>query len=161
MKTLIEKLENRKKITGKALQELFALILELEKNLDKDITTSDTSCKVNIKAEDYFCGSWLQSDDNFSLCILDGKITIKDIFTRTKKDENGEKYETKVSRCIDYFSIDEDSNIVRINFVELIKALEEVMKLAIEESQKIDNDAQEFIDFCKKWKKEEFNKPFL
>ena len=161
MKTLIEKLENRKKLTGKALQELFALILELEKNLDKDITTSDTSCKVNIKAEDYFCGSWLQSDDNFSLCILDGKITIKDIFTRTKKDENGEKYETKVSRCIDYFSIDEDSNIVRINFVELIKALEEVMKLAIEESQKIDNDAQEFIDFCKKWKKEEFNKPFL
>lgn len=161
MKTLIEKLENRKKITGKALQELFALILELEKNLDKDITTSDTSCKVNIKAEDYFCGSWLQSDDNFSLCILDGKITIKDIFTRTKKDENGEKYETKVSRYIDYFSIDEDSNIVKINFAELIKALEEVMKLAIEESQKIDNDAQEFIDFCKKWKKEEFNKPFL
>jgi hypothetical protein len=158
MKTLIEKLENRKKITGKALQELFALILELEKNLDKDITTSDTSCKVNIKAEDYFCGSWLQSDDNFSLCILDGKITIKDIFTRTKKDENGEKYETKVSRCIDYFSIDEDSNIVRINFVELIKALEEVMKLAIEESQKIDNDAQEFIDFCEKWKKEKSNK---
>ena len=52
MKTLIEKLENRKKITGKALQELFALILELEKNLDKDITTSDTSCKVNIKAEE-------------------------------------------------------------------------------------------------------------
>ena len=149
MKTLIEKLENRKKITGKALQELFALILELEKNLDKDITTSDTSCKVNIKAEDYFCGSWLQSDDNFSLCILDGKITIKDIFTRTKKDENGEKYETKVSRCIDYFSIDEDSNIVRINFTEFIKALAEVMKLAIEESQKIDNDAQEFIDFCK------------
>ena len=138
MKTLIEKLENRKKITGKALQELFALILELEKNLDKDITTSDTSCKVNIKAEDYFCGSWLQSDDNFSLCILDGKITIKDIFTRTKKDENGEKYETKVSRCIDYFSIDEDSNIVRINFTEFIKALAEVMKLAIEESQKID-----------------------
>ena len=89
MKTLIEKLENRKKITGKALQELFALILELEKNLDKDITTSDTSCKVNIKAEDYFCGSWLQSDDNFSLCILDGKITIKDIFTIKKKDENG------------------------------------------------------------------------
>ena len=161
MKTLIEKLENRKKITGKALQELFALILELEKNLDKDITTSDTSCKVNIKAEDYFCGSWLQSDDNFSLCILDGKITIKDIFTRTKKDENGEKYETKVSRCIDYFSIDEDSNIVRINFTEFIKALAEVMKLAIEESQKIDNDAQEFIYFCKKWKKEEFNKPFL
>ena len=158
MKTLIEKLENRKKITGKALQELFALILELEKNLDKDITTSDTSCKVNIKAEDYFCGSWLQSDDNFSLCILDGKITIKDIFTRTKKDENGEKYETKVSRCIDYFSIDEDSNIVRINFTEFIKALAEVMKLAIEESQKIDNDAQEFIDFCEKWKKEEFNK---
>ena len=161
MKTLIEKLENRKKITGKALQELFALILELEKNLDKDITTSDTSCKVNIKAEDYFCGSWLQSDDNFSLCILDGKITIKDKFTRTKKDENGEKYETKVSRCIDYFSIDEDSNIVRINFTEFIKALAEVMKLAIEESQKIDNDAQEFIDCCKKWKKEEFNKPFL
>ena len=161
MKTLIEKLENRKKITGKALQELFALILELEKSLDKDITTLDTSCKVNIKAEDYFCGSWLQSDDNFSLCILDGKITIKDIFTRTKKDENGEKYETKVSRCIDYFSIDEDSNIVRINFTEFIKALAEVMKLAIEESQKIDNDAQEFIDFCKKWKKEEFNKPFL
>ena len=90
MKTLIEKLENRKKITGKALEELFKLILELEKNLDEDITTSDTSCKVNIKAEDYFCGSWLQSDDNFSLCILDGKITIKDIFTRTKKDENGE-----------------------------------------------------------------------
>ena len=161
MKTLIEKLENRKKITGKALQELFALILELEKNLDKDITTSDTSCKVNIKAEDYFCGSWLQSDDNFSLCILDGKITIKDIFTRTKKNETGEEYETKVSRCIDYFSIDEDSNIVRINFTEFIKALAEVMKLAIEESQKIDNDAQEFIDFCKKWKKEEFNKPFL
>ena len=158
MKTLIEKLENRKKITGKALQELFALILELEKNLDKDITTSDTSCKVNIKAEDYFCGSWLQSDDNFSLCILDGKITIKDIFTRTKKDENGEKYETKVSRCIDYFSIDEDSNIVRINFTEFIKALAEVMKLAIEESQKIDNDAQEFIDFCEKWKKEKSNK---
>ena len=152
MKTLIEKLENRKKITGKALQELFALILELEKNLDKDITTSDTSCKVNIKAEDYFCGSWLQSDDNFSLCILDGKITIKDIFTRTKKDENGEKYETKVSRCIDYFSIDEDSNIVRINFTEFIKALAEVMKLAIEESQKIDNDAQEFIDFCLNWR---------
>ena len=158
MKTLIEKLENRKKITGKALQELFALILELEKSLDKDITTSDTSCKVNIKAVDYFCGSWLQSDDNFSLCILDGKITIKDIFTRTKKDENGEKYETKVSRYIDYFLIDEDSNIVRINFTELIKALEEVMKLAIEESQKIDNDAQEFIDFCEKWKKEESNK---
>ena len=158
MKTLIEKLENRKKITGKALQELFALILELEKNLDKDITTSDTSCKVNIKAEDYFCGSWLQSDDNFSLCIFDGKITIKDIFTRTKKDENGEKYETKVSRCIDYFSIDEDSNIVRINFTEFIKALAEVMKLAIEESQKIDNDAQEFIDFCEKWKKEKSNK---
>ena len=158
MKTLIEKLENRKKITGKALQELFALILELEKNLDKDITTSDTSCKVNIKAEDYFCGSWLQSDDNFSLCILDGKITIKDIFTRTKKDENGEKYETKVSRCIDYFSIDEDSNIVRINFTEFIKALAEVMKLAIEESQKIDNDAQKFIDFCEKWKKEKSNK---
>ena len=152
MKTLIEKLENRKKITGKALQELFALILELEKSLDKDITTSDTSCKVNIKAEDYFCGSWLQSDDNFSLCILDGKITIKDIFTRTKKDENGEKYETKVSRCIDYFSIDEDSNIVRINFTEFIKALVEVMKLAIEESQKIDNDAQEFIDFCLNWR---------
>ena len=152
MKTLIEKLENRKKITGKALQELFALILELEKSLDKDITTSDTSCKVNIKAVDYFCGSWLQSDDNFSLCILDGKITIKDIFTRTKKDENGEKYETKVSRCIDYFSIDEDSNIVRINFTEFIKALVEVMKLAIEESQKIDNDAQEFIDFCLNWR---------
>ncbi|MCT7625021.1 hypothetical protein [Aliarcobacter butzleri] len=157
MKTLIEKLKNRKKITGKALQELFALILELEKSLDKDITTSDTSCKVNIKAEDYFCGSWLRSDDNFSLCILDGKIMIKDIFTRTKY-ENGEKYETKVSRYIDYFLIDEDSNIVRINFTELIKALEEVMKLAIEESQKIDNDAQEFIDFCEKWKKEESNK---
>ena len=158
MKTLIEKLKNRKKITGKALQELFALILELEKSLDKDITTSDTSCKVNIKAEDYFCGSWLRSDDNFSLCILDGKIMIKDIFTRTKY-ENGEKYETKVSRYIDYFSIDdEDTNIVRINFTELIKALEEVMKLAIEESQKIDNDAQEFIDFCEKWKKEESNK---
>lgn len=157
MKTLIEKLKNRKKITGKALQELFALILELEKSLDKDITTSDTSCKINIKAEDYFCGSWLRSDDNFSLCILDGKIMIKDIFTRTKY-ENGEKYETKVSRYIDYFSIDEDSNIVRINFTELIKALEEVMKLAIEESQKIDNDAQEFIDFCEKWKKEESNK---
>lgn len=152
MKTLIEKLENRKKITGKALQEFFALILELEKNLDKDITTSDTSCKVNIKAEDYFCGSWLQSDDNFSLCILDGKIMIKDIFTRTKKDENGEKYEIKVSRYIDYFSIDEDSNIVRINFAEFIKALEEVMKLAIGESQKIDNDAQEFIDFCLNWR---------
>ena len=152
MKTLIEKLENRKKITGKALQEFFALILELEKNLDKDITTSDTSCKVNIKAEDYFCGSWLQSDDNFSLCILDGKIMIKDIFTRTKKDENGEKYEIKVSRYIDYFSIDEDSNIVRINFAEFIKGLEEVMKLAIGESQKIDNDAQEFIDFCLNWR---------
>jgi hypothetical protein len=159
MKTLIEKLENRKKITGKALQELFALILELEKSLDKDITTSDTSCKVNIKAEDYFCGSWLQSDDNFSLCILNGKITIKDIFTRTKKDENDEKYEVKESRYIDYFSIDdEDTNIVRINFTEFIKALEEVMNLAIEESQKIDNDAQEFIDFCEKWKKEESNK---
>ena len=151
MKTLIEKLENRKKITGKALEELFKLILELEKNLDEDITTSDTSCKVNIKAEDYFCGSWLRSDDNFSLCILDGKIMIKDIFTRTKY-ENGEKYETKVSRYIDYFLIDEDSNIVRINFTELIKALEEVMKLAIEESQKIDNDAQEFIDFCLNWR---------
>jgi hypothetical protein len=159
MKTLIEKLENRKKITGKALQELFALILELEKSLDKDITTSDTSCKVNIKAEDYFCGSWLQSDDNFSLCILNGKIMIKDIFTRTKKDEYGEKYEVKESRYIDYFSIDnEDKNIVRINFTEFIKASEEVMKLAIEESQKIDNDAQEFIDFCEKWKKEESNK---
>ena len=59
---------------------------------------------------------------------------------------------------IDYFLIDEDSNIVRINFTELIKALEEVMKLAIEESQKIDNDAQEFIDFCEKWKKEKSNK---
>ncbi|MCT7638472.1 hypothetical protein [Aliarcobacter butzleri] len=153
MKTLIEKLENRKKITGKALQELFALILELEKNLDKDITTSDTSYKVNIKAEDYFCGSWLQSDDNFSLCILNGKITIKDIFARTKKDENGERYEVKESQYIDYFSIDdEDTNIVRINFAEFIKALEEVMNLAIEESQKIDNDAQKFIDFCLNWR---------
>ena len=157
MKTLIEKLKNRKKITGKALEELFKLILELEKNIDKDITTSDTTCKVNIKAEDYSLGSFFRSDDNFSLCILDGKIMIKDIFTRTKY-ENGEKYETKVSRYIDYFLIDEDSNIVRINFTELIKALEEVMKLAIEESQKIDNDAQEFIDFCEKWKKEESNK---
>ena len=158
MKELIEKLGKRKKITEEALVELFDLISELEKNLDIDITTQDTKSKVNIKAEDYFCGSWLQSDDNFSLCVLDGKIMIKDIFTRTKKDENGEKYETKVSRYIDYFSIDEDSNIVKINFAELIKALEEVMKLAIEESQKIDNDAQKFIDFCEKWKKEESNK---
>lgn len=158
MKELIEKLGKRKKITEEALVELFELISELEKNLDIDITTQDTKSKVNIKAEDYFCGSWLQSDDNFSLCVLDGKIMIKDIFTRTKKDENGEKYETKVSRYIDYFSIDEDSNIVKINFAELIKALEEVMKLAIEESQKIDNDAQKFIDFCEKWKKEESNK---
>ena len=153
MKTLIEKLENRKKITGKALQELFALILELEKSLDKDITTSDTSCKVNIKAVDYFCGSWLQSDDNFSLCILNGRITIKNIFTEIKKDEYGEKYEIKESRYIDYFSIDDkDTNIVRINFTEFIKALEEVMKLAIEESKRIDNDAQEFIKFCTNWK---------
>ena len=153
MKTLIEKLENRKKITGKALQELFALILELEKSLDKDITTSDTSCKVNIKAEDYFCGSWLQSDDNFSLCILNGRITIKNIFTEIKKDEYGEKYEIKEYRYIDYFSIDDkDTNIVRINFTEFIKALEEVMKLAIEESKRIDNDAQEFIKFCTNWK---------
>ena len=153
MKTLIEKLENRKKMTGKALQELFTLILELEKSLDKDITTSDTSCKVNIKAEDYFCGSWLQSDDNFSLCILNGRITIKNIFTEIKKDEYGEKYEIKESRYIDYFSIDDkDTNIVRINFTEFIKALEEVMKLAIEESKRIDNDAQEFIKFCTNWK---------
>ena len=153
MKTLIEKLENRKKMTGKALQELFTLILELEKSLDKDITTSDTSCKVNIKAEDYFCGSWLQSDDNFSLCILNGRITIKNIFTEIKKDEYGEKYEIKESRYIDYFSIDDkDTNIVRINFTEFIKALEELMKLAIEESKRIDNDAQEFIKFCTNWK---------
>ena len=158
MKELIEKLGKRKKITEEALVELFELISELEKNLDIDITTQDTKSKVNIKAEDYFCGSWLQSDDNFSLCVLDGKIMIKDIFTRTKKDENGEKYETKVSRYIDYFSIDEDSNIVKINFAELIKALEEVMKLAIEESQKIDNDDQKSIDFCENWKKEKSKK---
>ena len=154
MKTLIEKLENRKKITGKALEELFKLVLEVEKNLDEDITTSDTVCKVNIKATDYICDTWLLSDDNFSLCIKNGKIIIKDLFTRTKKDEYGERYESKESRYIDYFSIDdEDKNIVRINFAEFIKALEEVMKLAIEESQKIDNDAQEFIDFCLNWRK--------
>ena len=154
MKTLIEKLKNRKKITGKALEELFKLILELEKNIDKDITTSDTTCKVNIKAEDYSLGSFFRSDDNFSLCILDGRIAIKNIFTRIKKDENSEKYETKESRLIIYFSEDdEDINIVKINFTELIKALEEVMKLGIEESQRIDNDAQEFINFCTNWKR--------
>ncbi|WP_066159582.1 hypothetical protein [Aliarcobacter skirrowii] len=154
MKTLIKKLENRKKITGKALEELFKMVSELEKNLDEDISTSDTTCEVNIKAEDYICGSWLLSDDNFSLCIKNGKITIKDLFTRTKKDEYGERYESKESRYIDYFSIDdEDKNIVRINFIEFIKALKEVMKLAIDESQRIDNDAQEFIDFCLNWRK--------
>ena len=35
MKTLIEKLENRKKITEQALIELFKLISELEKNLEE------------------------------------------------------------------------------------------------------------------------------
>lgn len=153
MKTLIEKLENRKKITGKALEELFKLVLEVEKNLDEDITTSDTVCKVNIKATDYICDTWLLSDDNFSLCIKNGKITIKDIFTRTNKCEYIEKI-SKESRYIDYFSIDdEDKNILKINFAEFIKALEEVMKLAIEESQRIDDDAQEFIDFCSNWRK--------
>lgn len=153
MKTLIEKLENRKKITGKALEELFKLVLEVEKNLDEDITTSDTVCKVNIKATDYICDTWLLSDDNFSLCIKNGKIIIKDIFTRTNKCEYIEKI-SKESRYIDYFSIDdEDKNILKINFAEFIKALEEVMKLAIEESQRIDDDAQEFIDFCSNWRK--------
>ena len=155
MKTLIEKLENRKKITGKALQELFALILELEKNLDRDITTSTTTCKVNIKAKGYYLGNRFYSNDLFSLFIDSGKIKIKDIFSRNKKDKNYETYEIKESRSFDYFSEnvnDEDVEIIRINFSELVIVLEELMKLTIEESQKIDNDAQEFIDFCLNWR---------
>lgn len=154
MKTLIEKLENRKKITEEALEELLKLVLELEKNIDKDITTSSTICKVSIKAEDYYVGEWLQADDAFSLLVENGKIKIKDIFTRIKKDENNEKYEIKLSHSFNYFSdkINEDRKIIKINFLELIKALEQLINLTCTEAQRIDNDAQEFIYFCENWK---------
>ena len=154
MKTLIEKLENRKKITEPALIELFKLISELEKNLDRDITTSSTICKVSIKAEDYYVGEWLQADDAFSLLVQNGKIKIKDIFTRIKNNESNEKYEIKLSHSFNYFSdeLNQDRKIIKINFLELIKALQELMNLTLVEAQKIDNDAQEFIDFCADWK---------
>lgn len=157
MKTLIEKLENRKKITEKALSELFEIILELEKNIDRDIDTLPTTCKVSIKVEDYYAGKWLKSgaeDDKFSLFVQNGKIKIKDIFRRIKNDEVGEKIEIKLSHSFNYFNEkdNKDKKIIKINFLELIEALKEVINLSNKEAQRIDIDAQEFIDFCTKWK---------
>lgn len=156
MKTLIQKLENRQNMTPKALAELFELVEELEKNLSEDITTTKTQNKVKIKAEDYdVLGdyTWLLADDSFYLFIENGKIKIKNIFSQSRKDEYMEKYYENLSHAFDYFNNErEDRNIVRVNFSELIKALEELMKLAVDEVERIDNDAQEFINFCEKWK---------
>ena len=156
MKTLIQKLENRQNMTPKALAELFELVEELEKYLSEDITTTKTQNKVKIKAEDYdVLGdyTWLLADDSFYLFIENGKIKIKNIFSRSRKDEYMEKYYENLSHAFDYFNNErEDRNIVRVNFLELIKALEELMKLAVDEVERIDNDAQEFINFCEKWK---------
>jgi len=156
MKTLIQKLENRQNMTPKALAELFELVEELEKYLSEDITTTKTQNKVKIKAEDYdVLGdyTWLLADDSFYLFIENGKIKIKNIFSRSRKDECIEKYYENLSHAFDYFNNErEDRNIVRVNFSELIKALEELMKLAVDEVERIDNDAQEFINFCEKWK---------
>lgn len=152
MKELIEKLGKRKKITEEALVELFDLISELEKNLDIDITTQDTKSKVNIKAEDYYAGELIKSNDKFSLFVENGKIKIKDIFRRIKRDE---ATEIKLSHSFNYFMDEkwkEDRKLIKINFSELIKVLEELIALVVEESFKIDNDAQEFIDFCANWK---------
>ncbi|MDK2042061.1 hypothetical protein [Aliarcobacter butzleri] len=157
MKILIEKLQKRKKITGKALLELFEIILELEKNIDRDIDTLPTTCKVTIKAEDYYAGEWLKScaeDDKFSLFVQNGKIKIKNIFSRIKSDEDGEKIEIKLSHSFNYFNVkdNKDKKIIKINFLELIEALKEVINFSNKEAQRIDIDAQEFIDFCTKWK---------
>ena len=110
--------------------------------------------KVSIKAEDYYIGEWLQADDAFSLFVKNGKIKIKDIFNQIKIDESNEKYEIKLSHSFNYFSdeLNQDRKIIKINFLELIKALQELMNLTLVEAQKIDNDAQEFIDFCADWK---------
>lgn len=152
----MQKLENRQNMTPKALAELFELIEELEKNLSEDITTTKTQNKVKIKAEDYDEQgdyTWLLADDSFYLFIENGKIKIKNIFSRSRKDEYMEKYYENLSHAFNYFNNErEDRNIVRTNFSELIKALEELMKLAVDEVERIDNDAQEFINFCEKWK---------
>lgn len=155
MKTLIKKLENRQNMTPKALTELFELIAELEENLSEDITTIETQSQVKIKAEDYNVGdyTWLLADDSFSLFIEDGKIKIKNIFTKEKKDKYYDEYYENLSYTFNYFNTEkEDRNIVRVNFSELTKALGELMKLVVDEVERIDSDAQEFINFCKEWK---------
>jgi len=157
MDKLIKKLRNRQKMTSKALTELFELIEELEKNIDEDISTNVTKNKVEIKAEDCYYDKvgnpdWIYADSKFSLFVEDGYIKIKKIFTIEKEDFYSVNYFINKSHTFNYFERYKDANIVRINFNELVLALEELIQLIFVESEKIDNDAKEFINFCENWK---------
>lgn len=154
MENIIKKLNNRKRTTTVALGELFTLIEELEKSLDQDITTDSTKTKVRIKADEYIQkdphmeGFYRLADGEFNLKIENGYIKIVDIF-----EEKIEHCAEGVSKSFRYFSNDDETNLLRIDFKQTIKALQELMQLASNEAERIDNDAQEFINFCESWKK--------
>ena len=148
MKTLIQKLENRQNMTPKALAELFELISELEENLNQDIKIKETENKVHVQAKYYlkpnadepqwFRPYWKFTDDSFALGIENGKIQIKNIIRRVVLD-NGYTQEFQEDAKIYSFNTDlEDRDILRVNFKELIIALEELMKLTIEEIERIE-----------------------
>jgi len=142
MNKLIQKLKNRQNTTSNAFTELLKLIREIESNIEKDITTSSTFYRVDIKAVGWknSFGESRSVDREFSLFVEDGYIKIKDIFGK--------------DHTFHYFfdSGEKSRKIVRIDFDKFVVSLEELIAHVISESEKIDNNAQKFINFCENWK---------
>lgn len=157
LQTSIEKLKSRRRMTDKALNELLTLIKDIEKSLHEDLNTDMTKnlvkIKIDRKAKDnYLEGqyNWQLSDDEFALIIRNGSINFYDVYNDEEYIDGKERF--NYIKDIRLSTLDENCyDVVRIDFKMLVIALEELLKKVVDKIDYIDNDALNFIDFCKKW----------
>lgn len=148
----LEKLKNRKRVTDKAILELISVVEVLESFISCDIATDVTTTKIKIKY-DSFCQNqfrWFFTDKEYTLKIFNGEILLNNCSCKWSQEKGRDIYSHK---SIIEFLKSSDTNIFTIEFELMIKALVEVLELASTNAQRIDEDAQKFIDFANNWLK--------
>lgn len=159
LQNLVEKLRERKNTTQKAVNSLVSLIIDLEKSLSEDISTDITKSSIKLKIDrkaknksieaDF---EWQLSDNKFSLFIKNGKIKIYNLYNcNDYSDENLNKYYYFLKDVNLSDLINEEFDVIRIDFKMLTASLEELMLKAVEKANYIDEDINSFIKFYNNW----------